>query len=323
MRLDIPNYYYYARYLVPFLPIAFVLGAIAIEKIRVRIIIILATISIMASLLFSYVLVFQNDDSRVEFATLENLIDDINKFDDDSIVIIHSAMLQTIYFPLEISVNKTILPGAFDFIKGKNNVYSISNVQDNGTLYSYNSTYSNDEGTNREYSLPLPTSFRKYDYKIFLLKKEINYDLGYKVEFNEASGRRALDYLISGLNIYPDEKFIWSSGYKSEFQFKLKEYTKQNDLKMDINFFWVFATPTHFQTIKAYVGENLIAEKVFYYDEEKNWSFTIPKDIVKDTILSMKFEYPDAATPIELNITTDPRVLAFAWQDFTITEIIE
>lgn len=54
-------------------------------------------------------------------------------------------------------------------------------------------------------------------------------------------------------------------------------------------------------------------------NSQKAITFDIPADCVKDGLLRLQLEYPDAISPLELGENTDARTLALAFKSIKLT----
>lgn len=107
LRFDVEYYYYYGRYLVPFLPIAVVFGAMTIDRLCARV-----TLPVMAAgLLFvspyDRFLMNHVDDTRLQWSVLEDVASEIGEND---CVIVDSENMWTMYLPLRAMTGADAYP---------------------------------------------------------------------------------------------------------------------------------------------------------------------------------------------------------------------
>jgi len=110
LRREIPYYYYYGRYLVPFIPLVVWQGmqTLLLLKGRIR----AAACGVVAAaqiilLPYDLVLAAQADDTRMQWETLERLVDYIGPED---VLIIEDELLNTCYLPLTYMLQADVLP---------------------------------------------------------------------------------------------------------------------------------------------------------------------------------------------------------------------
>lgn len=99
LRLKIPYYYYYSRYLAPFISIILILCALFIDK-HYRAVIITGITSIIILLPFSLKLVFFDDASRIDFKSFININNIIIENESDKIIVIDNDLSPYFYYPL-------------------------------------------------------------------------------------------------------------------------------------------------------------------------------------------------------------------------------
>lgn len=135
-----------------------------------------------------------------------------------------------------------------------------------------------------------------------------SYNIGDLIEFtNDNDGTR---YFINGIGKVTDEH-AWSNGNSSWLLMKTGELGY--DLICKINFANVHNGKQ--QLIISSNGENLFNGVVT--SENKKINFKIPAKHAATHFISLKFEYPGAASPLELGINKDNRILAAAFKTIT------
>lgn len=85
LRFDIQYYYYYSRYLAPFMPVAVIYSAAALDRFGWRMICPVTAAGLVYVSRFDGYLMFHRDDTRMEWSVLEDLTDFISE--DDCLVI--------------------------------------------------------------------------------------------------------------------------------------------------------------------------------------------------------------------------------------------
>jgi hypothetical protein len=133
-----------------------------------------------------------------------------------------------------------------------------------------------------------------------------NYELGNMILFNSASDY--LKYVDYGICL-PEGDFAWTLGNVAEMRLDLNDIPHKNQ-KL------IFALKAIFngrQRFRLYVNNNFVGEQVIEGNAEKI-EFDIPRACFSGTGVQLRFEFPDALCPKEINPdSTDDRVLAFAF----------
>lgn len=109
-RREIVYYYYYGRYLVPFIPLVVLQGMQTLLMLKGRIRWVVCGIVAAAQIIFlpyDLVLATQKDDTRLEWEVLEELADCIKPND---VLIIEDALLNICYLPLTYMLQADVLP---------------------------------------------------------------------------------------------------------------------------------------------------------------------------------------------------------------------
>lgn len=105
MRLDIPYYYYYGRYLMPYISIILVLFAVLLKNNTVQTI----CLALGIVILFPYAntLRVNQDDSRMEWDVLEEVIGYVEEND---CVLMDADISRMLYFPLKAATRAKVYP---------------------------------------------------------------------------------------------------------------------------------------------------------------------------------------------------------------------
>lgn len=184
------EYYYYARYLAPYIPIAVLWAGMYLDGIKVWMKMSILGLSLMLLAPFEYTLATQKDDSRITWETLEDLAFHIEP---DSVVLLDGEMMRTLFFPLQAMTGAKVYPrnGALteqtETVKalGKHvyYVYStnamVSRVE-GSILYKQKYIVSQDFGEDHGIYIPLPLSFSQKMKEINLYScydEEIQYSM--------------------------------------------------------------------------------------------------------------------------------------------------
>lgn len=107
LRFEIEYYYYYARYLVPFIPIAIIFSVMVLNKRNGKLLLLSSIISVIVVLPYSEFLVRHQDDTRMEWEILEDITE---KIPEKSCVIIDSELQSTLWLPVRAITGAAVYP---------------------------------------------------------------------------------------------------------------------------------------------------------------------------------------------------------------------
>lgn len=109
-RREIPYYYYYGRYLVPFIPFVIWQGIRVLMLTKGKMRAAVYGIIVVAQLLllpYDFVLLAQKDDTRMSWEALEEVCNELSA---DDVIIIDDTLLNTCYLPLTFMSQAKVLP---------------------------------------------------------------------------------------------------------------------------------------------------------------------------------------------------------------------
>lgn len=114
LRFQIDYYDYYARYLVPFVPIAVIFTAIALDQAGRKTIYPLLILSLCFALPYDDFLRTHRDDTRMEWEILEDITSHITEND---CVVIEDTYLFTLWLPVRAITGATVYPAENDLME--------------------------------------------------------------------------------------------------------------------------------------------------------------------------------------------------------------
>jgi len=230
LRKDIPHYYYYGRYLVPYICIFFILGALLWtnwdQKYRVILAVLNITLSIVIGLPYSIVMIYQKDDTRMNWNILNDIV---NIVDDDSVIIFNQTapvdkdlILSTLLLPLKYMTDAYVYPiipseSELYFSEGKSTyLITAERINSQELVYTNLVFYSDDNHSSitDETLIPYAKSFENFKYPIFVYKITDSYGYLYN------------DYIIGFSGKESD--FIWTNAHISKM--KLYAASDNNNL---------------------------------------------------------------------------------------------
>lgn len=139
------------------------------------------------------------------------------------------------------------------------------------------------------------------------------YDFGSEIRFD--IGGNAIPYQVSGWSA-AEKEFTWTDGNKASLEIPIGE--AQSDLVLKVKMFPLLGSSVTKQRVSVNINENSLGQ--WNVDRQDEYEIQIPKSILKDSVLKVTFEIPDAITPKELNIGNDIRVLGIAVQSLIVYE---
>ncbi|MBR1528826.1 MAG: hypothetical protein IJ642_05950 [Oscillospiraceae bacterium] len=111
LRFQTEYYYYYARYLVPFIPAAVIFSVSALDKMDKKFLLTVSLASLCFSLPYSGFLMNHKDDTRMEWSVLE---DTAELIPEKSCVVIQTETLPTLWLPIRAITGAAVYPSEKD-----------------------------------------------------------------------------------------------------------------------------------------------------------------------------------------------------------------
>lgn len=152
---------------------------------------------------------------------------------------------------------------------------------------------------------------RKYTFEGVFNTQPPIYQYGAKIQFGQ--GGSAEHYQGEGWS-QPEKGFTWTDGKNVSLIIPVSQPQSTHTLKAVLNPF--ISNNVDKQRVKVYInGEEL---GVWNIQSAGEYKIEIPKNVIKNSVLEISFELPDAASPSELKISNDSRTLGIAVQSITI-----
>jgi hypothetical protein len=131
-RIFITRYYYETRYLVPYIPVIIVMGAVSIEKLKVRYKAIIAVVSAVLLLPFSSALAVNKDFYRMELPAYSKIIETVRMLESGSVIVIDTELSASIFNEISLTSDHYAFPHSLfshlydlSFVEGRN-VYFVA-----------------------------------------------------------------------------------------------------------------------------------------------------------------------------------------------------
>lgn len=312
LRKEIQHFYYYSRYLAPFIGICAVTFGIFLEDVSKKAIYALTLLSMVILVPFNYLLLNEKDDSKMEWETIYDVTDIVKK---DSAVVIDDSYRNLLILPLKVITKADVYPVLCKEYLNKQieslnglyeNIYFITDsnvgVDENRYSYMYRDIVhsSEDDGNHIGRYIIMPLEFYKSEKYIDLFKYNKNI---YEYNFNEP------DINISGFDNVEDNSFRWCNNSFSELITLLG--------KEDYNMKIVTGPSIPFDSlnkdslnVKLYVNNEFVSDFVINKETGNEISLRIPKEYLNDGKNIIGFE-SETWSPSEYG-SGDNRTLAFS-----------
>lgn len=200
LRSEIQYYYYYSRYLAPFIPVAVIFAALSLDRLGGRVIYPAAALSIVINVPFIRWQKEAKDDTRMEWSVLEDITDIV---DEESCVVVCSKYDPELWLPLRTITGADVYPlnesdpDQFLELKGRyDKVFCISDKELPGeefeVYYKNVVNHSEDDLNNTGDFVPMSLKYMEVQDDIYVYSYE-KYKLTYKAAedyryFNGFSG---------------------------------------------------------------------------------------------------------------------------------------
>ncbi|MHB8205413.1 MAG: ArnT family glycosyltransferase, partial [Desulfomonilaceae bacterium] len=146
-------------------------------------------------------------------------------------------------------------------------------------------------------------------------KKGFPYKFGDILKFTE--GGNYARYIGAGWG-GPEKGFVWSDGAIAHMQIPLAS-SSDSDLILRVNCVPFLAPPKLTQQrVKVIAGNKKLCD--WTVTKAGEYECVIPAAAIKDSMLDLTFEFPDAASPKDYNLSEDSRKLGLAFQSVIITK---
>ncbi|CDE12456.1 hypothetical protein [Ruminococcus sp. CAG:330] len=113
LRPEVQYFYYYGRYLAPFLPVAAVFLAVTLDRLRARVTLPVLAAGLLVVAPYDRFLSIQRDDTRLEWSVLEETAQELSS---DDCMIVSDSYMSTMYLPLRAISGAAVYPEADDLL---------------------------------------------------------------------------------------------------------------------------------------------------------------------------------------------------------------
>jgi len=185
LRFQIEYYYYYARYLAPFIPIAVLFAAMVLDKCNWKATVPLLTVSVLVVAPFDRFLATAKDDTRMQWSILTDLTE---KIDETDCVVVDTDLMPQLYLPLRSMTGAAMYPeleNAVEQVDKLSDQYdtvyylttdtSILQYSDSYRCVYRNTAHHSEDDLNHNAKLfPMPLAFLEYDEPVCLYQYTAN-----------------------------------------------------------------------------------------------------------------------------------------------------
>lgn len=319
LRYEIQYYFYYARYLAPFVPVAIIFGVLTMDRAGRKFIYPLTLLSLALSFPYSKFLMTAKDDTRMEWDILEDTSDIINS-KEDSCIIINKFYSPKLWLPLKQMTNADIYPlneenenqFAEKLLKYKNVFYitnkKISSDEGFEIYYKNKINHSEDDGNNTGKNIPMPLKYMEVKDDIYIYSFE-KYKFSYTAhdDYDRLYGFSALE-----------NDFCWSSEEQAEISVNLypDDYNAVISFGAVIPFEYISNDSV---PISVYINNTEVYSSVINSGNcNDDISFSIPEEILKDGKNTIRIK-SDLWKASELN-SSDGRILGIPFKSIVFSE---
>lgn len=316
LRSEIQYYYYYSRYLAPFIPVAVIFAALSLDRMGGRVIYPAAALSIVINLPFIRGQKDSKDDTRMEWSVLEDVADVV---DENSCVVICSKYQPELWLPLRTVTDADVYPlnesdeDQFRELKGRyDKVFYISDkVQPGGDFevcYKNVVNHSEDDGNNTGDFVPMSLKYMEVQDDIYVYSYE-----KYKLVYDAAEDYR----YFSGFSAL-EGSFCWTAQEKTEIIGKLYPA----DYKAGLS----FGTVIPFEyinkdevSVTMYINGEPVGTAAITPDNNcTDISFDVPEELIRDGENIIGFE-TDLWNTSDVN-PNDNRMVGIPFASLTFEE---
>lgn len=167
LRYDIQYYFYYSRYLTPFIPIAVIFSAAALDRAGAKVLIPVTAVGLMYVVKTDKFLMLNKDDSRMEWSIIEDIADFV---DESDCVVVSPTYASRLWLPVRSMTGATVIPEYKDdteqidrLAARYGRVLVITDIpldkDDYSTVYSNKIHHTEDDGVHKRWLMPFPREY--------------------------------------------------------------------------------------------------------------------------------------------------------------------
>lgn len=280
LRFEIQYYYYYSRYLAPFIPVAVIFAALSLDRMGGRVIYPAAALSLVLNLPYIRWQKNAKDDTRMEWSVLEDITDVI---DENSCVVVCGKYSPELWLPLRTITGTDVYPfnesnpeQFLDLKKRYDKVFYISDKElpgDEFAIYYKNVVnHSEDDGNNTGDFVPMSLKYMEVQDDIYVYSYE-KYKLTYSTEedYRYFTG-------FSGI----EGNFCWTAQENTEILGKLYPADYKATLSFGTAIPFDFIDNEEIKVTMYINGEPVGSDKITPENNGADITFEVPEELIED-----------------------------------------
>lgn len=280
LRFEIQYYYYYSRYLAPFIPVAVIFAALSLDRIGGKIVYPAAALSLVINMPYIRLQKDAKDDTRMEWSVLEDVTDFV---DEDSCVVVCSKYAPELWLPLRTITDAHVYPldesDPYQFMELRRRYDKVLCISDKElpaeefvVYYKNIINHSEDDLNNTGEFVPLSLKYMEVQDDIYVYSYE-----KYKMSYEAAEDYR----YFSGFSAVEGD-FCWTAQENTEIRGRLYP----DDYKATLSFGTVIPfdnLDTEEISVTMYInGKAVGSAEITPENNCSDITFDVPEEVVSD-----------------------------------------
>jgi hypothetical protein len=141
------------------------------------------------------------------------------------------------------------------------------------------------------------------------------YQIGSVIQFGK--GGNAQVFQEMGWSPSEEDGLTWTNGKMASLAFSITE--PKTDLKLSADFTPFISGEINKQSVNVFVNGTEVGSWIA--NQPGEYQMIIPKKLLTDSKIDLRFEFPDAVSPAEMKIGNDSRILGVAMKNIVLTEL--
>ncbi|WP_127818203.1 DUF7024 domain-containing protein [Microbacterium sp. CPCC 204701] len=335
LRPSLRYYYYFARYLAPFVPVVLLAAAVCLDRLRARWQAVVAVLTVAAMVPFVPALVRGADMINMDFHALGEVRAEVDQLSDDTVIVVQDGRLcQTLCLALQAteenpvfrqSTFKAVL-AAGDFDESGPAVLITQDEIAGATPLFVTSAQlqrmdymDGAHDTIHLLNLLAPASDGRYPIRIYALDDidatagATTLTPGETAAFG--AGKFSAAMLREGWS-EPEEWGTWTDEERAEASLRLPDDI-QGDVQLSLGVHAYMPLGHEPQRVRIHAGRASLGEWIV--GNQMTIEVTVPGSAVVDGTVTLTFELPDAISPAEAGVSTDGRTLGIGLHSIILT----
>lgn len=335
LRPSLRYYYYFARYLAPFVPVVLLAAAVCLNRLRVRWQVVVAALTLVAMVPFAPALVRGADMTNMDFQALGEVRAEIEKLPDETVIVVQDGPLcQALCLTLQGTEQNPVFRqstyeaalAAGDFDESGPAVLITQDELEGATpLYVTSAQLqrmdymTGTHGTIHLLNLLAPSADGRYPIRVYPLE-----DIDATAGPTTLIPGQAAPFGVGGYSAAmlrdgwskPEEWGTWTDQERAEASLRLPEETQGDvHLSLDVQ---AYVPPGHDpQRVRVRAGDALLGEWVV--GDRTTIELAVPGSAVVDDVVALTFELPDAISPADAGVSADSRTLGVGLRSIALS----